>query len=114
MKLVIEGGIQSKEIFRGKRFYGNKIPKYRNNTHLLLVSFVGELDADVVVFPDLRDDGSLAADDLGMKLWIYRHGHLEAAQGLKRRPGPRDLNISFQMRIIICVVQKKKKKRQCS
>lgn len=39
--------------------------------HLLLVSFVGELDADVVVFPDLRDDGSLAADDFGMILWIY-------------------------------------------
>lgn len=64
------------------------------HTHLLLVSFVGELDADVVVFPDLRDDRSLAADDLGMKLWIDGHGYLETAQGLKRRRGSRDLKHS--------------------
>ena len=112
MKWVVEEGIQSKEIFQGKRLYGNMIPKYRSNTHLLLVSFVGELDADVVVFPDLRDDGSLAADDLGMKLGIYRHGYLETAQGLKRRPGTRDGNISFHMtylmRIIICCLNKNK------
>lgn len=37
-----------------------------------------------MVFPDLRDDRSLAPDDLGMKLWIYGHGDLETAQGLKR------------------------------
>lgn len=37
-----------------------------------------------MVFPDLRDDGSLAADDFGMELGIYGHGDLEAAQGLKR------------------------------
>lgn len=53
-------------------------------THLLLVSLVRELDVDIMVFPDLRDDGSLAADDFGMELGIYRHGDLEAAQGLKR------------------------------
>jgi len=56
----------------------------RTHTHLLLVSFVGELDADVVVFSDLRDDRSFAANNLGMKLGIYRHGNLETAQGLNR------------------------------
>ena len=36
-----------------------------------------------MVFSDLRDDGSLAADDLGMKLRIYGHGYLEATQSLR-------------------------------
>lgn len=55
----------------------------KRETDLLLVSFVGELDAHVVVFSDLRDDGSFAADNLGMKLWIHRHGDLETTQGLR-------------------------------
>lgn len=57
--------------------------RQKRETDLLLVSFVGELDAHVVVFSDLRDDGSFAADNLGMKLWIYRHGDLETTQGLR-------------------------------
>lgn len=51
-------------------------------THLLLVSLVGELDADVVLLPDLRDDRPLAADDLGMELGVDRHCDLEAAESL--------------------------------
>lgn len=66
--------------------------------HLLLVSFVGELDADVVVFPDLRDDGSLAADDFGMILWIYRHGRLEAAQGLEKGDETSSHHVRFDQR----------------
>lgn len=52
------------------------------HTHLLLVSLVGELDADVVLLPDLRDDRPLAPDDLGMEFGIDRHDDLEAAKSL--------------------------------
>ena len=51
--------------------------------HLLFVPFVGELDVDVVVFADLGDDGSFAADDLGVELGIYGDDHLEAPQSLR-------------------------------
>lgn len=54
-------------------------------THLILVALVGELDVHVVIFPDLRDDGSFASDDFGVELWIHRHGHFKAAQSLKMK-----------------------------
>lgn len=50
--------------------------------HLLLVSLVGKLDADVVLLPDLRDDRPLAPDDFRMELGIDGHGDLEAAESL--------------------------------
>ena len=38
----------------------------------------GQLDVDVKVLAELRDDGALAADDLGMVLWLDLDLELEA------------------------------------
>lgn len=51
-------------------------------THLLLIAFVRELHVDVVVFADLGDHGSFAADDFGVVFRVYGEGHFVAPQGL--------------------------------
>ena len=47
-----------------------------------------------MVLPDLRDDRSLAADDLGMKFGVNRQGDLEAPQGLGGKQAGRFSEIS--------------------
>lgn len=47
------------------------LQKCDETTHLVLVPFVRELDAHIVIFPDLRNDGSLASDDFGVEFWVH-------------------------------------------
>lgn len=55
-------------LFKGEKT--SERNKGNQRHHLLLVSFVRELDADVMILPDLGDHRSFTANDFGMELGI--------------------------------------------